>query len=56
MTEHPPTPATIATVDQELPLERWKSELAAAVQAPAADRHTHFSSLLDDLDDQVSGL
>ena len=65
MTETPnaPTPnasrtpvPTPGSANKDVPAEVWKRDLAAAADAPAADRHTAISALLDDLDTQVGSL
>lgn len=48
-----PTPGS---ANKDVPAEAWKRDLAAAADAPAADRHTAISALLDDLDTQVGSL
>ena len=48
-----PTPGSAS---KDVPAEAWKQDLAAAADAPAADRHTAISALLDDLDTQVGSL
>lgn len=54
-----PTPGNVPTpgsVNKDVPAEAWKRDLAEAADAPAADRHTAISALLDDLDAQVGNL
>ncbi|WP_278373454.1 hypothetical protein [Brevibacterium casei] len=54
-----PTPApapTPGSVNKEVPAEAWKRDLAEAAEAPAAERHTALSALLDDLETQVGSL
>lgn len=48
-----PTPSTLA---RDVPAEQWKRDLAEASAAPAAERHTAISALLDDLDSRVGSL
>lgn len=48
-----PTPGS---ANKDVPAEAWKRDLATAAEAPAADRHTTISALLDDLDAQVGSL
>ena len=51
-----PTAPTPGSVNKDVPAEAWKRDLAEAADAPAADRHTAISALLDDLDAQVGNL
>lgn len=54
MSETPaPTPASVSG---DVPVENWRSRLAEAEGAPAAERHEHLGALLDDLDEQVGSL
>lgn len=56
-TNSAPTPApTPASVSGDVPVETWRAGLAAAREAPAAERHGQLNSLLDDLDAQVGSL
>ncbi|MGO3070992.1 hypothetical protein [Brevibacterium linens] len=48
-----PTPASVSG---DVPVETWRAGLAAAREAPAAERHGQLNSLLDDLDAQVGSL
>ncbi|GAA0037126.1 hypothetical protein [Brevibacterium metallidurans] len=60
MTETPNAPGTPVptpgSANKDVPAEAWKRDLATAAEAPAADRHTTISALLDDLDAQVGSL
>ena len=40
----------------DVPVETWRAGLAEAKEAPAAERHEHLNSLLNDLDAQVGSL
>ncbi|MCT1766536.1 hypothetical protein M3B92_10465 [Brevibacterium casei] len=54
-----PTPGNTPTpgsVNKEVPAEAWKRGLAETAEAPAAERHTALSALLDDLETQVGSL
>ncbi|EKU45962.1 hypothetical protein [Brevibacterium casei] len=56
-----PTPApapapTPGSVNKEVPAEAWKRGLAETAEAPANERHTALSALLDDLETQVGSL
>ncbi|MGJ7558939.1 hypothetical protein [Brevibacterium casei] len=52
-----PTPApTPGSVNKAVPAEAWKRGLAETAEAPAAERHTALSALLDDLETQVGSL
>lgn len=53
-----PTPGapTPGSVNKEVPAEAWKRGLAETAEAPAAERHTALSALLDDLETQVGSL
>src|SRR5699024_9645745 len=54
MSETPaPTPASIGG---DVPVENWRSRLAEAEAAAAAERHEHLGALLDALDEQVGSL
>ena len=54
MSETPaPTPASVS---REVPVESWRTQLAEAKDAPAAERHDHLGALLDALDAQVGSL
>ena len=52
MSENP----TPASVSGDVPVEIWRASLAEAKEAPAAERHEHLNSLLNDLDAQVGSL
>ncbi len=52
-TNSAPTPASVSG---DVPVETWRANLAAAREAPAAERHGQLNSLLDDLDAQVGSL
>ncbi|WP_260848237.1 hypothetical protein [Brevibacterium aurantiacum] len=52
-----PTPApTPASVNGDVPVENWRRDLEQIDQAPSTERHGLLSTLLDDLDSQVSSL
>ena len=55
MAEAAPAP-TPGSVNKEVPAEAWKRGLAETAEAPAAERHTALSALLDDLETQVGSL
>ena len=48
-----PTPAS---VNGDVPVETWRRNLVQISEAPGAERHGLLSTLLDDLDSQVSSL
>ena len=48
-----PTPAAL---NADVPVEAWRTRLAEAKEAPAAERHERLGALLDDLDTQVGSL
>ena len=48
-----PTPAS---VNGDVPVETWRRSLEQINAAPSAERHQLLSTLLDDLDSQVSSL
>ena len=48
-----PTPASVSG---DVPVEAWRTSLAEAKAAPAAERHVRLNSLLGDLDAQVGSL
>lgn len=52
MSENP----TPASVSGDVPIETWRTSLAEAKEAPAAERHELLNSLLADLDAQVGSL
>lgn len=51
-----PSAPTPASVSGDVPVETWRASLAEAKEAPAAERHEHLNSLLNDLDAQVGSL
>lgn len=51
-----PSAPTPASVSGDVPVETWRAGLAEAKEAPAAERHEHLNSLLNDLDAQVGSL
>lgn len=55
-TPGPGSAPTPASVGGEVPIETWRSSLAEAKEAPAAERHELLNSLLADLDAQVGSL
>lgn len=48
-----PTPASVSG---EVPVENWRTSLAEAKEAPAAERYDRLGALLDELDAQVGSL
>lgn len=53
----PATPApTPASVNGDVPVEAWRRDLEQISEAPSTERHGLLSTLLDDLDAQVSSL
>lgn len=55
-TPGPGSAPTPASVSGDVPIETWRSSLAEAKEAPAAERHELLNSLLADLDAQVGSL
>ena len=55
-TPGPGSAPTPASVSGDVPIETWRSSLAEAKEAPAAERHELLNSLLGDLDAQVGSL
>ncbi|TNM53115.1 hypothetical protein [Brevibacterium sediminis] len=55
-TPGPASAPTPASVSGDVPIETWRSSLAEAKEAPAAERHELLNSLLGDLDAQVGSL
>lgn len=51
-----PTPPTPASVNAAVPIETWRRELEHVKETPSNHRHELLSTLLDDLDSQVSSL
>ncbi|WP_193070378.1 MULTISPECIES: hypothetical protein [unclassified Brevibacterium] len=53
----PAAPApTPASVNGDVPVENWRRDLEQIGDAPSTERHGLLSTLLDDLDAQVSSL
>ncbi|WP_240372287.1 hypothetical protein [Brevibacterium zhoupengii] len=48
-----PTPAS---VNGDVPVEAWRRDLEQIGETSSAERHEQLSTLLDDLDSQVSSL
>lgn len=55
-TPGPGSAPTPASVSGDVPIETWRTSLAEAKEAPAAERHELLNSLLADLDAQVGSL
>ena len=51
-----PTAPTPASVNGDVPVDSWRRDLDQIGEAPSAERHGLLSTLLDDLDSQVSSL
>lgn len=51
-----PAAPTPASVNGDVPVETWRRDLEQISSAPSTQRHGLLSTLLDDLDTQVSSL
>ncbi|MDN5834267.1 MAG: hypothetical protein L0L93_12505 [Brevibacterium sp.] len=51
-----PAAPTPASVNGDVPIESWRRGLEQISEAPSTERHGLLSTMLDDLDSQVSSL